>query len=80
MFKLHIENTSGIDAKMAQKIVQRASDFEADMVLSYEGKEVDLKSILGIMSLAVLEGAAIDIEAKGKDAKEAIEALKELIK
>ena len=89
MFKLHIENTSGIDAKMAQKIVQRASDFEADMVLSYEGKEVDLKSILGIidlksilgiMSLAVLEGAAIDIEAKGNDAKEAIEALKELIK
>ena len=80
MFKLHIENTSGIDAKMAQKIVPRASDFEADMVLSYEGKEVDLKSILGIMSLAVLEGAAIDIEAKGNDAKEAIEALKELIK
>ena len=80
MFKLHIENTSGIDAKMAQKIVQRASDFEADMVLSYEGKEVDLKSILRIMSLAVLEGAAIDIEAKGNDAKEAIEALKELIK
>lgn len=80
MFKLHIANTSGIDAKMAQKIVQKASDFEADMTLSYEGKEVDLKSILGIMSLAVLEGAAIDIEAKGTDAKEAIEALKELIK
>ena len=80
MFKLHIDNTSGIDAKMAQKIVQRASDFEADMVLRYEGKEVDLKSILGIMSLAVLEGAAIEIEAKGRDAKEAIDALEELIK
>lgn len=80
MYKIHIDNTSGIDARMAQKIVQRASDFEADMVLKYEGKEVDLKSILGIMSLAVLDGAAIDIEAKGNDAEEAIAALKELVK
>ena len=43
-------------------------------------KEVDLKSILGIMSLAVLEGASIEIEAKGSDAEEAIAALKEMIK
>ena len=50
------------------------------MTLRYENKEVDLKSILGIMSLAVLEGAKIEIEAKGADAKEAIEALQEMIK
>ena len=80
MPKLIVENTSGIDARMAQNIVQRASDFEADMILRYEGKEVDLKSILGIMSLAVLDGAKIEIEAKGSDAKEAIEALQEMLK
>jgi len=80
MYKIKIENSSAIDAKMAQAIVQRASDFEADMVLRYEGKEVDLKSILGIMSLAVLEGAEVEIEAKGADAKEAIDALNELVK
>ena len=80
MTKLHVENTSGIDAKLAQKIVQKASEFEADMILSYLGKEVDLKSILGIMSLAVLDGAEIEIIAKGKDADEAIEALKGMLK
>ena len=79
MTKLVVENTSGIDAKMAQHIVQKASEYEADMLLKYEGKEVDLKSILGIMSLAVLEGAKIEIEARGNDAKEAIDALKEII-
>ena len=45
MTKLVVENTSGIDAKMAQHIVQKASEYEADMLLKYEGKEVDLKSI-----------------------------------
>ena len=78
-YKMTVENTSAIGAVMAQKIVQKASEFEADMVLSYDNKEVDLKSILGIMSLAVLEGAEITIEAKGADAKEAIQALEEMI-
>lgn len=78
-YKMTVENTSAIDARMAQQIVQKASEFEADMILSYDNKEVDLKSILGIMSLAVLEGAKIVIEAKGSDAKEAIEALEEMI-
>ena len=80
MTRLVVENTSGIDAKLAQQIVQKASEYEADMILKYEGKEVDLKSILGIMSLAVLDGAKIEIEAKGEDAEEAIEALKKMIK
>lgn len=78
--KMTVENTSGIDAKMAQKIVQKASDYESDMTLKYLGKEVDLKSILGIMSLAVLDGAQIEIEAYGDDADEAIAALQEMIK
>lgn len=77
--KMSVENTSAIGAKKAQEIVQKASEYEADMVLRYENKEVDLKSILGIMSLAVLEGAKIEIEAKGPDANEAIEALKQMI-
>ncbi len=80
MTRLVVENTSGIDAKLAQQIVQKASEYEADMILKYEGKEVDLKSILGIMSLAVLDGAKIEIEAKGEDAEEAIDALKKMIK
>ena len=80
MTKLVVENTSGIDARMAQQIVKKASEFEADMLLKYEGKEVDLKSILGIMSLAVLDGAKIEIEARGNDSEEAIAALKEMIK
>ncbi len=78
--KMTIENTSGIDARLATEIVQKASEFQSEMTLKYSGKEVDLKSILGIMSLAVLNGAKIDIEASGDDAEEAIAALREMIK
>ena len=77
--KMTVENIDAIGAKKAQEIVQKASEYEADMTLRYENKEVDLKSILGIMSLAVLEGAKIEIEAKGPDANEAIEALKQMM-
>lgn len=76
---LVIENTSGIDARLAQKIVQVASEYESDITLKYSRKEVDLKSILGIMSLAVLEGARVEIEAKGIDAQAAIAAIKKTI-
>lgn len=76
---LVVENTSGIDALLAQKVVRTASDFESDIILRYDNKEVDLKSILGIMSLAVLEGAKVEIIAKGVDAEEAIEKLKAML-
>ena len=78
--KMSFETTSAIGAKKAQEIVQKASEYEADMILRYSNKEVDLKSILGIMSLAVLDGAQIEIEAKGADANEAIAALEEMMK
>ena len=77
--KMVIENTTGIDALMAQKTVIVASEFESEITLKYLKKEVDLKSILGIMSLAVLEGARIEIEARGLDAEEAIAAIKKTL-
>ena len=76
---LVVENTTGIDALLAQKVVQKASEFDSDITLRYMNKEVDLKSILGIMSLAVLEGAKIEIEAKGIDAQEAIDELRTML-
>jgi phosphocarrier protein len=74
-----IENTTGIDAVLAQKTVLAASEFESEITMKYQKKEVDLKSILGIMSLAVLEGARIEIEARGVDAEEAIETIKKIL-
>ncbi|MEY8351382.1 phosphocarrier protein HPr [Bacillus cereus] len=70
----------GIHARPAVHLVNKAGQYEAEMVLQYKEKSVNLKSIMGIMSLGVPSGAEVTIVAEGKDAKEALEALEELMK
>ncbi|MDF7627303.1 phosphocarrier protein HPr [Leuconostocaceae bacterium ESL0723] len=72
-FKIIAE--TGIHARPATLLVQAASKFVSDVTLSYQGKEVNLKSIMGVMSLGVGHGAEVTIKADGKDEKEAIDAI-----
>lgn len=76
---LIVENTAGFSAKLAQRIVQAASKYESDILLKYRNKEVDVKSILGLMSLAIPEGERVEIIATGVDATEVIDDLKLII-
>ena len=65
---------TGIHARPATILVQAASKFASDVTLSYEGKSVNLKSIMGVMSLGVT------ITASGDDEKEALDAVAETMK
>ena len=60
--------------------VKAASKFNSDINLEYNGKSVNLKSIMGVMSLGVGQGADVTITADGDDAKEAIEAIADTMK
>lgn len=71
---------TGIHARPATLLVQTASRFESDIQLEYKGKKVNLKSIMGVMSLGVGQGADITITADGGDAENAISSLEELMK
>lgn len=79
-YKIVINTTAGIDAQLAQKVVGVASEYAADMILRYQDKEVDLKSILGIMSLAVIKDANVEIIAVGDDAAAGIKAVEQVLK
>ncbi len=70
----------GIHARPATLLVQAASKFNSDINLEYNGKSVNLKSIMGVMSLGVGQGADVTITADGDDAKEAIEAIADTMK
>lgn len=70
----------GIHARPAMQLVNKAGQYKAEIALQYNGKSVNLKSIMGVMSLGVPSGAETTIVAEGNDAKEALEALEELIK
>ncbi|KRM31476.1 hypothetical protein FC83_GL000772 [Agrilactobacillus composti DSM 18527 = JCM 14202] len=61
-------------------MVQTASKFNSDINLEYKGKSVNLKSIMGVMSLGVGQGADVTISADGADEKDALEAVSETMK
>ena len=55
----------------------KISTFASDITLEYKGKAVNLKSIMGVMSLGVGQGADVTISAEGPDADDAIAAIAE---
>ena len=54
----HVVAETGIHARPATLLVQTASKFASDITLEYKGKSVNLKSIMGVMSLGVGQGAS----------------------
>ena len=71
---------SGIHARPASGLVQVASKFTSDIFMEYEGKKVNLKSILGVMSLGVGQGASFAISIAGADEKAALEEIEGYLK
>jgi catabolite repression HPr-like protein len=70
---------TGLQARPAALFVQAANRFSADVFLEKDGKKVNAKSIMGLMSLAISSGAEINIIAIGDDEQEAVAALTEFI-
>ena len=73
--EFHIIAETGIHARPATMLVQTAGRYSSDITLEYNGKSVNLKSIMGVMSLGVGQGADVTITAEGDDAAEAIEGI-----
>ncbi|WDT65998.1 phosphocarrier protein HPr [Companilactobacillus crustorum] len=71
----HIIAETGIHARPATMLVQTASKFSSDINIEYSGKSVNLKSIMGVMSLGVGQGADVTITADGDDAADAVAAI-----
>ncbi|OIJ18325.1 phosphocarrier protein HPr [Anaerobacillus alkalidiazotrophicus] len=71
---------TGIHARPATLLVNKAGQFQSDITLTYKEKTVNLKSIMGVMSLGVGQGADVTIKAEGSDADQALAAIEEVIK
>lgn len=74
-----VKNKTGLHARPAALFVQAANKFKSEIFIEKEGKRVNAKSIMGVMSLAVSQGTQITILAEGEDEKEAVKKLVELI-
>ncbi|KGX84205.1 HPr family phosphocarrier protein [Pontibacillus marinus] len=71
--------SSGLQARPAAQFVQEANRFSSDIFLEKEGKRVNAKSIMGLMSVAVGPGEDITLQAKGSDEENALEVLIEFV-
>ena len=58
----HVIAETGIHARPATLLVQTASKYSSDIQLEYKGKSVNLKSIMGVMSLGVGQEALAGID------------------
>lgn len=73
--EFHIVSETGIHARPATLLVQAASKFQSEVKLAYNGKEVNLKSIMAVLTLGARKGADVTITVKGLDEKEAMEGI-----
>lgn len=73
-----IKNEFGIHARVAAAIVEKANTFNADIFIVKNGKEVNAKSILELLMLAVAKGEKITIKTTGQDSEIAINELVKL--
>jgi catabolite repression HPr-like protein len=77
--KVEVKLRTGLQARPAALFVQEATRFSADVFIEKDGKKVNAKSIMGLMSLAINSGADITLIADGSDEQEALEALTEYV-
>ncbi len=77
--KVQIKNKLGFHLRAVANFVKVSEKFDSEIKVDYKGVTADGKSIMGLMTLAVIQGSDIEITARGNDAKEALDELSKLI-
>ena len=75
-----IINKLGLHARAAAKFVTLAAGFNADIRILRGGREVNGKSIMGVMMLAAARGTRLELCASGPEAAQALEELDDLVR
>ena len=70
-----IKHSAGLHARPATLFVQTAQNYQAAVEVTFNGKTVNGKSLLSLLSLGVVQGSEITINANGDDETEVIQAL-----
>jgi phosphocarrier protein HPr len=73
-----ISNKLGLHARASAKLVQLLQGFQADAFLVHRGREVNAKSIMGVMMLAAGIGSQITLRTDGPDEAAALDAMFDL--
>ncbi|KGX92902.1 phosphate ABC transporter permease [Pontibacillus halophilus JSM 076056 = DSM 19796] len=74
-----VQLKTGLQARPAALFVQEANRFASDVFIEKNGKRVNAKSIMGLMSLAVGSGETIVLQADGSDQEDVLNKLESFV-
>ena len=67
-----VQLASGLEARPVAVLVQVASQYDSKIYLEADSKRVNAKSIMGMMTLGLVTGESITVEADGADEEQAV--------
>ena len=76
---LTISNKLGLHARASAKLVQLLQGYKCNAFLIHRGREVNAKSIMGVMMLAAGIGTQVEVETEGADEQAAMDAIATLV-
>ncbi|GAD16400.1 phosphocarrier protein HPr [Lentilactobacillus otakiensis] len=80
MSRFKVLAETGIMSRPATRLVMAAQNYASDVTLTYNGKTVNLKSIMGVMSLGIPQDSYVEIQANGEDEQEAMAGIVDYLK
>ncbi len=75
-----IELESGLEARPAAMLVQLASSYDSQIYIESDGKKVNAKSIMGMMTLGLISGDMVTVVAEGADEEKAVEDIEKFLR
>lgn len=77
--KFKITYIHGLQARPATKLVSKANGFQSEIFIEYNDRKVNLKSIMGVLSLGVPSQSKVKITISGSDEDDAFKAISRVI-
>lgn len=74
-----IQSELDMNSRPVAHLVQEASQYSSLVCIEMENKQINAKSIMGMMSLGLNTGEEVNVIADGKDEKEAITSIEKFL-
>lgn len=73
--KTVVKCASGLHNKQATYFIQKANDYKSSIWIEADERKINAKSLLGVLSMAIVTGTEVTLTAEGPDEEEAIHTL-----
>ena len=77
--KTIVKCASGLHNEQATYFIQKANDFRSSIWIEADERRINAKSLLGVLSMAIVTGTEITLSADGPDEEEAVRSLSAML-